>query len=126
MKYLLITILLIPFLAQAQTISQSVLVLTNNERQAPLQLSPLLSEKAQIRAEYLCGHPFSHDNWKASFANTKFGYIGENLAKDFANTKDMNKALMASPTHKANIENPHYKLLGVGNACGVVVELFAD
>ena len=54
----------------------------------------------------------------------KYGYeylqAGENLARDFKNDKEAMLALMASPTHKANILDPEFQDVGVGY-CGAII-----
>jgi hypothetical protein len=44
----------------------------------------------------------------------KYQYAGENLARDFSDAGSAVNAWMASPTHKENILNPHYKEVGIG------------
>ena len=44
----------------------------------------------------------------------KYQYAGENLARDFSDAPSAVNAWMASPTHKENILNPHYKEVGIG------------
>lgn len=44
----------------------------------------------------------------------KYEYAGENLARDFSDAQNAVTAWIASPTHEANIVNPHYVDTGVG------------
>lgn len=104
----------------------AVTILVNSERTTPLVPDLTLTQRAQVRAEYLCAHnQWSHDGWTGSFKGLNYNYLGENLAKNFSNEKEAHKALMNSPTHKANIVNTHYQKIGVGKSCGIEVELFA-
>ena len=104
----------------------TLLILINSVRLKPLVENPVLTQRAQVRAEYLCTHTFSHDGWKKSFIGLGGGYQGENLAKDFPNDLSAHNALMASPFHKANIVKKEYKKIGIGRACGIIVELFSS
>ncbi len=103
---------------------ESLLLLINLSRQTPLYVDPVLMERAQTRAEYLCAHAqWSHEGWTSSFAGMG-GYVGENLATGFSDATSTHQAFMASPTHRANILNPRYSHVGIGEACGIHVELF--
>ena len=97
-----------------------------------LAYSADLAARAQTRAEYLCEKKqWSHDGWIDSFIG-KPGYIGENLAKlpkkkresDRVYARKIHKALMASPTHRANIINPRYSEVGIGRDCDITVYLY--
>ena len=64
--------------------------------------------------------------------NYSFLYAGENLAVHFDETEDVEDAWLDSPTHKANIVNPHFSEIGIavvegffeGKDTTVVVEFF--
>jgi uncharacterized protein YkwD len=87
--------------------------------------SKVLTVRAEARADVLCArNQWSHEGWRDSFKGLKYTYAGENLAKGFDGATSTHKGLMASPTHKANILKKQYKEVGVGEACGVTVELF--
>ena len=90
----------------------------------PMVVDPQLNTRAQVRAEYLCTHAWSHDGWLTSFKEIPYQYAGENLAKGFPQPVDSFNALMASPSHRANIMNPLYTHVGWANACGIDVLLF--
>lgn len=91
----------------------------------PLKQSPVLDARADARAELLCARgQWSHDGWRDSFKGLKHTYAGENLAKGFDSATSTHAGLMASPTHKANILKKQYKEVGIGEACGITVELF--
>lgn len=100
-------------------------MMVNTERAQPLVLDEHLSALAQDRAEYLCEKgQWSHDGWLESFRGHPRGYFGENLAKGFRDATSTHQALMNSPGHRANIVNPHYEIIGLGQECGITVELF--
>ena len=77
--------------------------------------------------------PSGQAPWKFMIDN---GYIyetaGENLAIDFNNIKDIEKAWMESPTHRANILNPLYENIAIatiednfqGHKTTIVVQMF--
>lgn len=62
----------------------------------------------------------------------KYQHAGENLARDFSNSKDVVAAWMASPTHKQNLLDRRYKDMGIAVKDGyingvettIVVQLF--
>lgn len=100
-------------------------ILINAARVQPLVPSVELSVIAQHRAELLCEKgQWSHENWLDSFQGMHYQMAGENLAKGFSSVKKAHEALMKSPTHKANILQKEYKEVGVGESCGIYVELF--
>ena len=110
-----------------------VVVLTNAERAAvgvaPLEGNPQLTLAAQryadVMADTACfGHncgpvPRLGDRAKAAGA-ARWGFIGENVAAGQPTPERVVAAWMASPTHRANLLNPEFTLLGVGQARGGV------
>jgi hypothetical protein len=98
-----------------------------NGRKA-LRLNPALTEAAQHKA----AHMFEHDYWAHvapdgtepwSFIlneNYDYVYAGENLAKNFSNSKDVVKAWMESPSHKENLLSPNYDEIGFAVVNGVL------
>jgi len=103
----------------------TLLILINLARVNPLVLDTDLSKLAQARAEQLYkAKQWSHTGWQKSFDKTNCKYIGENLAKDFKTAEKAHNSLMASPTHKANIINKKYTLIGLGTYKNITVELF--
>jgi|WetSurMetagenome_2_1015567.scaffolds.fasta_scaffold06409_2 uncharacterized protein YkwD len=54
-----------------------------------------------------------------------FRYAGENLAKGDVSAEALHRALMQSPTHRANLISSKYRSLGVGCYGQVCVQLFA-
>ena len=90
----------------------------------PLVLAPDLSAKAGTRAKYFCDRPLSHDGWEAYFQGTRYQVMGENLAKGFKSPNAAVDGLLHSPPHRANILKRDYTQVGIGEACGVVVQFF--
>lgn len=108
----------------------AIVGLTNDDRQAhdvgPLTVDPLLEIAAQEKAQDMAARGyFSHTTpegnppwfWldKVGYA---YSYAGENLAMDFSESTDVEKAWMNSPSHYANIVKPQYTRIGVGVATG--------
>lgn len=106
------------------------LILVNALRQQPLIEHRDLDMRAQARAEQLCrDKQWSHLGYEKSFAGLKWKYAGENLAKDFVGKNAEVSAVFAwytSPTHRDNMLNKNYKYTGLGQACGITVQLFTD
>lgn len=104
-----------------------MLALMNAARPAaPLELAPDLTERAERRAATFCGRSITHDGWEAYFEGTPYAVMGENLAKGHASAEAAHTALMGSPNHRANILNKDYRHVGIGEACGVIVQFFGD
>ena len=93
---------------------------------APLELSADLVARAEQRAEHFCAHPMSHDGWQAYFENTAYTAMAENLAKGHKDAATAQTALLGSPPHRANVLNRELKRVGIGYACGVYVQFFAN
>ncbi len=104
---------------------QELIRLTNEERAKQglptLKEDPRLDEAANKKArnmfeENYWAHysPSGKDPWVfISGASYKFVYAGENLARNFYNSKDIIEAWMASPTHRDNIINSKYRDIGI-------------
>ena len=91
----------------------------------PLSEDPALQARAQARAETLCANrQFSHDGYRAAYRGLNYRVMGENLAKGQRDAQSVHAQLMGSPGHRANILRPDFGAVGVGNACGITVELF--
>lgn len=129
----------------ASVLPSVVTSLTNEDRQAQglqaVMPDALLTKAAQMKAEDMAekGY-FSHvaPDGKTPWywldqVKYPYSYAGENLAIDFVDSKDVEDAWMASPTHRANIVKPQYTRIGVGVAKGMyegnettfVVQFFA-
>lgn len=131
---------------ESPTLSKaSIVVLTNADRVRwgveELTRSPLLDFAAQMKANHMAIHGyFSHtgpqgqDSWHwFTVAGYFYTSAGENLAINFSDPTVLQKAWMASPTHRANIVRDIYTETGVGVAQGMyrgesttfVVQFFA-
>lgn len=109
----------------AAVISSVLVELTNVDRSsqglATLKVSPLLTEVAEAKAQDMAT--------KGYFAHTSpeglspwhwfqekgyaFSYAGENLAIDFSESADVQRAWMNSPTHRANIVGTRFTEIGI-------------
>lgn len=103
---------------------------TNSERATEsfdaLAVNPVLQGAAQKKADDMASKGyFAHvapdgtEPW-AWFKRVGYAYVyaGENLAVNFADSKDVVDAWMRSPSHRANIMNGHYTEIGIGVAEG--------
>lgn len=103
----------------------SLLDLINSDRTSPLQISNSLEARAKNRATSLCKIGFSHAYVNSVFTESAFSYGGENLAQGYGgDPAAIHAALMASPTHRANIVSSKYQYVGFGHDCDITVELF--
>ncbi len=110
----------------------SVLVkLTNEDRVAKniseLTVNPLLEKAAQMKADDMAAKGyFSHTTpdgkspwyWVLKAGYT-YLYAGENLAVNFENSEDVERAWMNSETHRLNIMNPKYTEVGIATSTGI-------
>jgi uncharacterized protein YkwD len=126
--------------------SNALFNMTNQTRQEmrlpPVQLNDALNQAALKRANDMVTQGyFSHVSPTGNRAwpfiqesGYQFTSAGENLAKDFKNTNDLYKALLNSPTHKANLTNGKYTDMGIailpatvnGKKTYYVVQLFGE
>lgn len=131
---------------QVAAVISSVLVeLTNSDRTArglsTLTVSPVLTAVAEAKAKDMAlkGY-FAHTSPEGLTPwywfkenNYKFLYAGENLAVDFTESYDVERAWMNSPTHRANIVGTQFTEIGIATAQGTyqgrpttfVVQVFA-
>src|SRR3989344_5300074 len=111
--------------------SNILVMLANKDRVAQniaeLKVSPLLEKAAQMKADDMAKRGyFAHNTpegktpwyWLGE-AGYKYIYAGENLAVNFADSEDVEKAWMASPTHKSNIVNPKFTEIGIATSTGI-------
>ncbi len=93
-----------------------------------------LARKAFLRARQLVNDGyFDHEDprtgrnpvWQAIEDCYSCRWGGENLVKGMETPENIHGALMESPTHRKNILDPRFNLLGVGCYDYVCVELFA-
>jgi len=127
------------------SIISAVLVdLANEDRAlasaAPLKQSPILEAAARMKAEDMAGKGyFAHTSpegvtpWHWFRAvGYRYRYAGENLALNFTDSVDVERAWMNSPGHRANIINTNFTEIGIAIATGIyqgrettfVVQLF--
>ncbi len=119
--------------------------LANEDRAAngvgALEEDPELSAAAQVKANDMAARGyFSHATPEGQppwywfkLAGYEYEHAGENLAVNFTDSKNVEEAWMASPTHRANIVKPVYTKVGIGVAEGIyegkratfVVQFFA-
>ncbi len=120
--------------------------LTNAERARSnvptLTVNETLVRSAEAKAQDLLERDyFNHDTpdgktpW-TFFTDAGYSYTwaGENLAIDFVTAAPIQRAWMGSPTHAANILNPHYREIGIavvegdfnGKHTAVVVQHFGS
>lgn len=123
---------------------QELIDMTNNYRASQglssLTINPRLTQAAVNKAsDILSKQYFNHtspegkkfSDWIRE-VGYKYFYVGENLAIDFDNNKDIFEAWLDSPTHKENIDKPQYQEIGIAALNGkyknrpstVVVQLF--
>lgn len=105
-----------------------------------LTLNPTLQKAAQLKANDMAAKGyFAHNSpdgltpwhWFKE-AGYDFTYAGENLAVNFGDSVDVNRAWMNSPGHRANLLNGKFTEIGIATADGIyegrptiyVVELF--
>ena len=120
---------------QFASVIDSVLVdLTNTDRAAynlgGLTVNQKLVEAAQAKANDMATKSyFAHtspegiDSWHW-FKQTGYDFqnSGENLAVDFSDSADVERAWMNSPSHRDNILNGKYTEVGIATATGIFSE----
>src|SRR3990167_8952388 len=117
-------------LGQVTFSSDQIIALTNGKRaQSGLgalsfnsQLSQAASAKVQdmYAADYWAHNsPSGKTPWNfISASGYRYLYAGENLARDFSDASSVVEAWMASPSHRSNILDDHFKEIGVAVASG--------
>ncbi len=114
----------------ADVVSAVLRDLANSERAVSgthlLALNPLLSKAAQMKADDMAARSyFSHNDpagkepwhWLEE-AGYSYSYAGENLAINYFDSLDVQKAWMESTEHRANILKKNYTDMGIGVAHG--------
>lgn len=112
--------------ASASDITASTIVrMVNNARQTEglpaLVVNDQLTEAAEWKAEDMTANNyFAHTSPKGltpwywiEKSGYDYKYAGENLAINFTNAEEEQKAWMTSPTHRQNILNNHFLDIGV-------------
>lgn len=114
----------------AAVITAIIADLTNTDRRSnnigELHVNPTLTAIAQAKANDMAekGY-FAHTSpegkspwyWFKQGGYT-FTYAGENLAVDFSDSADVERAWMNSPTHRANLLNDKFTEIGIATAVG--------
>jgi hypothetical protein len=113
------------------SVAADVLIdLTNESRiafnESPLVRSALLDQAAQLKAEDMAAEGyFAHTSPKGvtpwhwfQEVGYVFLYAGENLAINFTESKDVEDAWLASPTHRANLLSVNFKEIGLATVSG--------
>jgi hypothetical protein len=92
-----------------------------------LTVNPLLTEAARLKAEDMAANSyFAHVSpdgkspwyWLGQ-AGYSFGAAGENLAVNFADSKDVLHAWLNSPGHRTNLLNQTFTEIGIATARGM-------
>jgi uncharacterized protein YkwD len=117
--------------ANNASLSSQVLSLINQHRAqmglSQLVISPTLSGAAIWKARHMAAYNYmAHDDPAPPVARTtadriatcgyRSGGWGENIAYGYTTAQSVVDAWLASPGHKANIENPSYVSTGIGAA----------
>ncbi len=114
----------------ASVISSVLVDLTNDDRSTnalgELTVNPVLTAAAQAKADDMAAKGyFAHvsPEGKSSWywfqqVGYKFSYAGENLAVDFSDSPDVERAWMNSPTHRKNILDGNFTEIGIAVARG--------
>jgi hypothetical protein len=115
----------------AAVISAVLVDLTNSDRSTSslggLTINPVLTAAAQAKADDMAARgyfahvsPEGKDSWYwFRQAGYRFLYAGENLAVDFSDSIDVERAWMNSPLHRQNILNGNFTQIGIATAEGV-------
>lgn len=115
----------------ASVLPGALIGLTNADRAAvaapALTEDPTLDQAAALAAQDMAAKGyFAHVSpsgttpWDwLSQVGYQYSYAGQNLAVNFTDSTDVEKAWMASPTHHANIVKPQYTRIGIGTANGM-------
>lgn len=121
--------------SQALSFDEQILKLVNEARAenglSPMKLDSTLTDAANKRAQEITS-VFSHNRPDGKSCFTVFGEFGissyrtagENIAAGYGSAEDVFNGWMNSSGHRANILNPDYTTLGVGNSGDYWVQLF--
>ena len=115
----------------AAVYANMLVLLTNRDRVSQniseLKVNPLLEKAAQLKADDMASRSyFAHNTpegktpwyWLEQ-VGYRYLYAGENLAVNFAESEDVQKAWMSSPSHKSNIVNPKFTEIGIATSTGI-------
>ncbi|MFM2414795.1 MAG: hypothetical protein RI911_488 [Candidatus Parcubacteria bacterium] len=110
--------------------SKTLVALANEDRAEEsleeLKINPVLEEAARMKAEDMAENGyFAHYGPDGSApwdwlkkAGYEYFYAGENLAIDFNDSEQVNRAWMKSPLHRANILNANFTEVGIATVAG--------
>jgi len=93
-----------------------------------------LARKARRRAKQMARAGYFDHRDPATGVNPVWNLVmtcfthtcaGENLSRGYQSPEETHRGFMASPTHRKNIENRNFSVLGVGCYDYICVELFA-
>jgi hypothetical protein len=120
-------------LGYASDITVSQLLKYTNQRRAEtgaseLRLNPALMKAAEMKARDMFEHgywahvsPSGVEPWDFILAeNYDYSHAGENLAKNFSNSREVVNAWYGSPTHRENLLNKNYEEIGFAVVNGVL------
>lgn len=120
-------------LGYASNIEISALLRYTNEKRSQIGLKPLTINKELSEAAYRKAHHMFEDGYWAHVSpkGTKpwdfilsegydYIYAGENLAKNFSNSKDVVEAWYDSPSHRDNLLSANYDDIGFAVVDGVL------
>lgn len=119
--------------AASEAKAKKLFQLTRREN-ARLRWDDCLARQARLRARRMVDlRRFSHRDpatgknpaWAMVSSCRRVRYAGENLAKGLEPAQVIHEALMESPTHKKNIVDRRFNLMGIGCHKDICVELFA-
>jgi uncharacterized protein YkwD len=124
--------------AQADPLDARHIVALTNESRRRAGLRPVVVDERLMAAaraklfDMLKGDYFGHRTpdgrqpWTfMQAAGYRFQAAAENLAKGYDNEPELQRAWMKSRGHRANILNPLFTEIGVADANGIVVVMFA-
>lgn len=115
----------------AAVVAAVLVDLANDDRAASnlndLRINPKLVAAAQAKANDMAekgyfAHqtPEGYDSWHwFEIVGYDYTHAGENLAVNFSESADVERAWMESPTHRRNILNENYTEIGIATAKGI-------
>ncbi|MCE5333145.1 MAG: CAP domain-containing protein [Desulfobacteraceae bacterium] len=116
----------------AESLARQMYLLTSKENPR-LAWNECLARTAAVRANYLVSiNSFSHRD-AATGKNPVYDKIrecvdfrvaGENLTRGSDDPKELYRALMDSPSHRGNIMDPGFEMVGIGCCGDCCVQLF--
>lgn len=127
--------LVYPDVSAFAKVNESHLIIQTNEFRKSRNLSPLkesqiLNAVALEKARHMLDKqyfdhigPNGETPWQFMKKNGYvYSYAGENLAMNFADSKEVTNAWLASPKHQANIVNEKYEDIGIAVVTGMIAK----